>query len=144
MVAWYGPLTTLPLHLLTNHNTCIVTHAHKLSPDHQNVYRVLHCQEGELTQMLSTLGDGWKMTQVTSHPLPTFCVYHCPSLPPYHCLVPLPPSLPLSGPPPTLPTTVWSPPSHPPYHCLVPFPSTVWSPSLQIFSFQCLWCPLAG
>ena len=30
----------------------------------KQVYRVLHCQEGELTQMLSTLSDGWKMTQV--------------------------------------------------------------------------------
>ena len=29
-----------------------------------HVYRVLHCQEGELTQMLSTLSDGWKMNQV--------------------------------------------------------------------------------
>ena len=39
---------------------------------HKQVYRVLHCQEGELTQMLATLSDGWKMTQVycvifTSH-----------------------------------------------------------------------------
>ena len=32
--------------------------------DQKSVYRVLHCQEGELTQMLSTLSDGWKMTQV--------------------------------------------------------------------------------
>ena len=32
--------------------------------DQKNVYRVLHCQEGELTQLLSTLSDGWKMTQV--------------------------------------------------------------------------------
>ena len=30
----------------------------------KQVYRVLHCQEGELTQTLSTLSDGWKMTQV--------------------------------------------------------------------------------
>ncbi|KAL5493130.1 hypothetical protein EMCRGX_G014261 [Ephydatia muelleri] len=37
-----------------------------ISPNHQNVYRVLHCQEGELTQMLSTLGDGWKMTQLVN------------------------------------------------------------------------------
>ena len=32
--------------------------------EHKQVYRVLHCQERELTQMLSTLSDGWKMTQV--------------------------------------------------------------------------------
>jgi len=34
------------------------------SDNHKQVYRVLHCQEGELTQMLSTLSDGWKMAQV--------------------------------------------------------------------------------
>jgi hypothetical protein len=32
----------------------------------KQVYRVLHCQEGELTQMLSTLSDGWKMTQLVN------------------------------------------------------------------------------
>ncbi|XP_065897942.1 BTB/POZ domain-containing protein KCTD5-like [Dysidea avara] len=31
-----------------------------------HVYRVLHCQEGELTQMLSTLSDGWKMNQLVN------------------------------------------------------------------------------
>ena len=35
-----------------------------LQDEHKQVYRVLHCQERELTQMLSTLSDGWKMTQV--------------------------------------------------------------------------------
>ncbi|CAI8043576.1 BTB/POZ domain-containing protein KCTD5 [Geodia barretti] len=34
--------------------------------DQKQVYRVLHCQEGELTQMLSTLSDGWKMTQLVN------------------------------------------------------------------------------
>jgi hypothetical protein len=34
--------------------------------EHKQVYRVLHCQEGELTQMLSTLSDGWKMTQLVN------------------------------------------------------------------------------
>jgi len=38
----------------------------ELDGDQKSVYRVLHCQEGELTQMLSTLSDGWKMTQVWS------------------------------------------------------------------------------
>lgn len=33
---------------------------------HKQVYRVLHCQEGELTQMLATLSDGWKMTQLVN------------------------------------------------------------------------------
>ena len=39
----------------------------KADPDeHKQVYRVLHCQERELTQMLSTLSDGWKMTQLVN------------------------------------------------------------------------------
>eukprot|EP00118_Oscarella_pearsei_P008783 m.46918 g.46918 ORF g.46918 m.46918 type:complete len:90 (+) comp33750_c0_seq2:306-575(+) len=29
-----------------------------------HVYRVLQCQEGELSQMLSTFTDGWKCEQV--------------------------------------------------------------------------------
>ena len=41
-------------------------HAQLTGDEHKHVYRVLHCQEGELTQMLSTLSDGWKMTQVIS------------------------------------------------------------------------------
>jgi len=36
------------------------------SDNHKQVYRVLHCQEGELTQMLSTLSDGWKMAQLVN------------------------------------------------------------------------------
>ncbi|XP_064382750.1 BTB/POZ domain-containing protein KCTD5-like isoform X2 [Halichondria panicea] len=31
-----------------------------------SVYRVLHCQEGELTHTLATLTDGWKMSQLVN------------------------------------------------------------------------------
>lgn len=32
----------------------------------KNVYRVLQCSEEELTQMVSTMSDGWKFEQVMS------------------------------------------------------------------------------
>jgi len=36
----------------------------KVKPAPKNVYRVIQCQETELTQMMSTLSDGWKFEQL--------------------------------------------------------------------------------
>ena len=44
-----------------------------------HVYRVLHCQEGELTQMLSTLSDGWKMNQVNGKKCCDITLFHATS-----------------------------------------------------------------
>ena len=95
----------------THTHQCSHTHNTQISPNHQNVYRVLHCQEGELTQMLSTLGDGWKMTQVTytQHMFLLPCDFiwrqflthvSCPiSVPPPHA-----PPLPSPSPSPAIPS----------------------------------------
>jgi len=38
----------------------------KIKPTPKNVYRVIQCQETELTQMMSTMSDGWKFEQLCS------------------------------------------------------------------------------
>lgn len=46
--------------------TVVLSSPQQVPPKH--VYRVLQCQEEELTQMVSTMSDGWKFEQVSVRP----------------------------------------------------------------------------
>lgn len=43
---------------------CIVNRDTRPTPEKMRVYRVLQCQENELTQMVSTMSDGWRFEQL--------------------------------------------------------------------------------
>ncbi|XP_018493840.1 BTB/POZ domain-containing protein KCTD5 [Galendromus occidentalis] len=47
-------LVTLLKNLISEHNR----------PENRNVYRVLQCHEDEVTQMISTMSDGWRFEQL--------------------------------------------------------------------------------
>lgn len=43
---------------------CILRRDQRPTNDKKRVYRVLQCQENELTQMVSTMSDGWRFEQL--------------------------------------------------------------------------------
>lgn len=43
---------------------CIINRDTRPTPEKMRVYRVLQCQENELTQMVSTMSDGWRFEQL--------------------------------------------------------------------------------
>lgn len=45
-----------------------ISDAERRSDPDKHVYRVMHCDETELTQMVSTMSDGWKFEQLISVP----------------------------------------------------------------------------
>jgi hypothetical protein len=52
-------------HLISLLKDCIARRDQRPSNmDKKRVYRVLQCQENELTQMVSTMSDGWRFEQL--------------------------------------------------------------------------------
>ncbi|XP_055390146.1 BTB/POZ domain-containing protein KCTD5 [Condylostylus longicornis] len=45
---------------------CILRRDQRPTSDKKRVYRVLQCQENELTQMVSTMSDGWRFEQLVN------------------------------------------------------------------------------
>lgn len=83
---WWHFFIILVFYILLKHPPCVllVSSAPKVPVKH--VYRVLQCQEEELTQMVSTMSDGWKFEQVNLlllHPgssSPFLCFTHLAEL----------------------------------------------------------------